>query len=301
MQAVRSVPFLTPMLAARCSDIPNGEAWVHERKYDGYRMQCSIRDGRATLYSRSGLNWSHRFAGLIERLANSVPRLLQSSAVIDAELIASGGTDAGSFAGLQQELKKPDPKLCLVAFDLLVLDGHDLRGQPLSARRRALKELLSGHPQAPIYLAERINEVDFARLRTMDASGVEGLVSKLVDSPYYPGRSSAWRKFKFTELLRLRLVGLESRRKGVTAYLAEQSGDQLRFLGAAGLAVSSALEEALWSRVRADLGDIPVVDIPPSLRRQICWTQQPIAVDVKIYRGSHPLRHASVCHVPELA
>ena len=171
---------------------PEGEGWQHEAKFDGYRCVIAVGEGGVRLYSRNGKDWSDRFGALCEPAA----ALSCNSALIDGEVIAGGG--GGDFSTLQQALKDGDP-LTFYGFDCLALDGEDLTGKPLSARRKALERLFDGlPPRGPLRLSPVIEGEGAAALDTMCRAGGEGIVSKRIDAPYRGDRSTAWIKSKCT-------------------------------------------------------------------------------------------------------
>lgn len=169
---------------------PEGETWQHEAKFDGYRCVIALGKGGVRLYSRSGKDWSERFAALCEPAA----ALDCDSALIDGEVIAGRG--GGDFSTLQKALKTGDA-LTFYAFDCMVLDGEDLTGKPLSERRKALEKLFKGlPPRGPLRPSPIIEGEGAAALAAMCDAGGEGIISKRRDAPYRGGRSMAWIKSK---------------------------------------------------------------------------------------------------------
>ena len=171
---------------------PAGAAWVHEVKTDGYRAQLHIHDGRITVYSRSGYDWTEQFAPI----AKTAKALSAHELIIDGEATVLGATALPDFQALRRELGRPDSKrLIYHAFDLLYLDGHDLRGARLLDRKQALRELLAKAPSALVYVGWL--EDDGARvLEHACQLGLEGIVSKRRDSRYRSGRQESWIKLK---------------------------------------------------------------------------------------------------------
>jgi bifunctional non-homologous end joining protein LigD len=117
--------------------------WLHEIKADGYRAQVHIHHRRITVYSRSGYNWTEHF----HQIAHAVRALSEHDLIIDGEATVFGSTGLPDFQALRRELaKKHSDRLVYLAFDLLYLDGYDLRGAPLIERKRALQDLLAKAP-----------------------------------------------------------------------------------------------------------------------------------------------------------
>src|SRR3954451_1187639 len=137
---VASIPeFVSPQLCTLLERPPGGEGWAHEIKLDGYRVQLRVEDGRATLKTRKGLDWTEKFSSIAEA-ASALP-----DALIDGEVVALDEKREPNFAALQAALSDGrTDNLMFYAFDLLFVDEYDLRRQPLSERKRRLKELLGG-------------------------------------------------------------------------------------------------------------------------------------------------------------
>jgi bifunctional non-homologous end joining protein LigD len=122
------------------SRVPNGGAYVHEAKLDGYRIQAHLQDDRVTLYTRSGFDWTNRFA----TITAGVARLPAGALVIDGEIISADANGHPSFSALQDDLKRGrHDRFLYYAFDLLHLDGYDTRGAPLIERKRLLQSVLA--------------------------------------------------------------------------------------------------------------------------------------------------------------
>jgi bifunctional non-homologous end joining protein LigD len=127
---------IAPMLTTLVSDAPSGDAWLHEIKYDGYRMVVRIERGKARLYSRTGKDWTAAF----ERLAKDLAKLPVKNAWVDGEVVVLDDEGRTSFQALQNALSGGEAKFAYFAFDLMYRDGIDLRAAPLSERKRLLRE-----------------------------------------------------------------------------------------------------------------------------------------------------------------
>jgi bifunctional non-homologous end joining protein LigD len=186
--------FVPPQLCKLVDRPPAGGDWVHEIKFDGYRMQLRVEGGKAALRTRAGLDWSARFPQLIED-AEGFPDCL-----IDGEVVALDEAGSPSFAGLQAALAEEDTgDLIFFVFDLLHAEGEDLTDLPLSERKNRLKTLL---PSASQKGGERIRYVEHfqsggeAVLQSACRMSLEGVVSKKLDAPYRSGKSGTWTKAK---------------------------------------------------------------------------------------------------------
>jgi len=185
--------FVAPQLCKSVSRPPNGSPWIHEIKFDGYRIQMRVENGQATLRTRKGLDWTDKFAA-IAKTAAQLP-----DCIIDGEVVALDHKDAPSFASLQAALSdgKTD-HLIFFAFDLLFAEGKDLRRLPLSERKARLQKLLGAHLKktATIKYVEHFKSGGDAILKSACKLSLEGIVSKKLDAPYRSGRTESWVKAK---------------------------------------------------------------------------------------------------------
>lgn len=172
---------------------PEGPAWVHEVKFDGYRLVARIENGQATLITRNLLDWTHRYP----TIAQAAARLNVENAALDGEVVALLDSGASSFQALQNALKShATSQLVYFAFDLLFLDGRDLRGEPLAERKRLLAPLIAklGDPQ--LQYSEHFAGDGRPLLEECRRRGLEGIISKRTDRPYVAGRTADWLKIK---------------------------------------------------------------------------------------------------------
>ncbi len=186
--------FVAPQLCRLADRPPSGDAWVHEIKFDGYRLQLRIQKGNAILRTRKGLDWTARFH-TIARAAATLP-----DAIIDGEIVALGSDGSPDFAALQQALSDGDSThLIYFAFDLLFAAGEDLRDLALHDRKARLKAILEAHPDdaASIRYVDHLHADGAAVLESARKMALEGIVSKRLDAPYRSGRNDgSWVKVK---------------------------------------------------------------------------------------------------------
>jgi bifunctional non-homologous end joining protein LigD len=183
--------FVSPQLATLKPRPPAGESWIHEIKFDGYRAQAHVGDAGTRIFTRKGLDWTKRFTAIAAELAGAS----LGEVVIDGEIVVVVG-ERTDFGALQADLSAGrQDRLLYYAFDLLHLDGHDLRKVPLLERKRVLKDLFERTGlAAPILYSDHMEDgaamfVGAQRLRW------EGIVSKRADAPYRSGdRSDSWQK-----------------------------------------------------------------------------------------------------------
>jgi bifunctional non-homologous end joining protein LigD len=240
------------MLARLAAQPPKGEEWGHELKLDGYRIQARIVDGKVSLRTRGGLDWTERLG---MRLARGLSRLACRNALIDGEVIAEDARGASDFAALADELSRgDDSSVAYWAFDLLFLDGDDLRREPLSVRKAALKQLLGPSPPQPLRYSAHKRGDSSRMLKDACNAGFEGLVSKLLDSPYTSDRGGAWIKAKCVERQEFVVAGFTASTKLKDAVgalvLAVYERGRLRYAGRVGTGFSRAGARALRTRLR---------------------------------------------------
>ena len=187
--------FVPPQLCTSVERPPTGGDWVHEIKFDGYRIQMRVENGAVTLKTRKGLHWTAKFGSAIPRAARELPDCL-----IDGEIVALDHRGSPDFAGLQAALSEgKTDDLIFFAFDLLFLEGKDLRGRFLVDRKSTLKNLVEktyGKHQTQIRYVEHFESGGDAVLKSACRMSLEGIVSKQADAPYASGRTDSWTKAK---------------------------------------------------------------------------------------------------------
>ncbi len=184
--------FIEPQLCQTLSRPPNGKGWLHEIKFDGYRIQMRIVDGEVTLKTRKGLDWTDRYPA-IATAAKDLP-----DAIIDGEICALDHSGAPDFAALQAALSEgKTADLVYFAFDLLFDGNEDLRSLSLIERKARLQKLLSAFDDSEnIRFVEHFETGGDAVLRSACRLSLEGIVSKEAKAPYFSGRSTSWAKSK---------------------------------------------------------------------------------------------------------
>jgi bifunctional non-homologous end joining protein LigD len=189
-RAARVPEFIEPQLCSVCDRPPSGAQWIHEVKFDGYRMQLRIADGRAVLRTRKGLDWTEKFA-TIARAAAEFP-----DCILDGEVVALDKHGAPDFGALQAALSEgKSNRLVYFAFDLLFLDGEDLRKLPLEERKARLEDVI-GRVSTQIRYTEHFRAPGDQVLKSACEMGLEGIISKRLKDPYQSGRAGRWMKTK---------------------------------------------------------------------------------------------------------
>ena len=183
--------FVEPQLTRSVERPPNGPGWVHEIKFDGYRLQLRVAGGQASLRTRKGLDWSARFPEIAAAGAGL------GDVMLDGEAVALDEHDAPDFAGLQLALSEQKTGgLVFYAFDILFEAGEDLRALPLSERKQRLQAVLDAAPASRLRYVEHFESGGDAVLKSACSLQLEGVVSKRLDAPYVSGRSDSWTKSK---------------------------------------------------------------------------------------------------------
>jgi bifunctional non-homologous end joining protein LigD len=186
---VRSTGFIAPCIPTRAHKVPAGPDWVHEIKHDGYRLQVRREGDKVRLFTRRGYDWSKRYPAI----ARTAAALRCTSFTLDGEAVVCGPDGVAIFDALHR--RGTVSEAMLYAFDLLELDGEDLREMPLGDRKKRLAGLL-GRRRIGIVLSEHTNEDGALLFVHACRMGLEGIVSKRLSAPYRSGRSTEWLKIK---------------------------------------------------------------------------------------------------------
>ena len=186
--------FIPPSLATLHATAPSGAQWLHEIKFDGYRIEARLDHGKVQLLTRNRQDWTHRF----KPIAEAVAALPAKTALLDGELVVENEKGISSFSLLQTDLKEGrSDRFVYWVFDLLHLDGRDLTEQPLVERKAALARLLQATGRSgPIRYTEHFDEDGQIIFKHACEMGLEGIVSKRRDAPYRSGRSENFIKTK---------------------------------------------------------------------------------------------------------
>jgi bifunctional non-homologous end joining protein LigD len=184
--------FIEPQLASSGTTPPSSPGWLHELKLDGYRIQARKNGNKVQLLTRKGLDWTHR----MKTIAAQIGAVPVKQAIIDGEVVVRAANGGTSFADLQaafqEGVKSP---LTYFAFDLLHIDGHNLRSLPLQQRKELLSEIIRDAGEF-VRLSEHLETDGNVLFRKACELHAEGIVSKLASGKYVSGRTSDWLKFK---------------------------------------------------------------------------------------------------------
>jgi DNA ligase D-like protein (predicted ligase) len=286
---MRTLEFILPQMPTLVEEPPDGDEWVHEIKYDGYRTQIIIESGVARAFTRNGHDWTDRY----DSVCAAAAALSTSSAIIDGEVIVTGVEGKPDFGSLGQAIRQREGQLVFVAFDLLHVEGQDLRSQPLSERRRLLWQLVEpaeGRIQFSHHMTTRGKEF-FAAI---DQAGLEGMVSKRRDSRYRSGPSKSWLKIKCYQEADFELLGVLREPGNPPMALMATADAERRYVGSAFIALNKAMRQRLWERVQDAKGP-PPKGIKPKPGAE--WVKPGMIGRVRYLKGEEKLRHVTLKEV----
>jgi len=287
--------FIEPCLPTLKKHVPTGERWVHEIKHDGYRMQRHIVGGVPKLITRRGHDWTHRMSAIAEALAE-IPA---NNLVVDGEVIAPDVEGRGNFSALEAALGDGGQShtMLFYLFDVLHLDGFDLRAAPLIDRKRVLAGLLEGI-KPPIVYSEHMEVDGSVMLEHACKLDLEGVVSKLRDAPYRSGRGETWVKVKCYQREAFAIVAFEPEGKHRIAalHLARKGRGKgaWTYVGKVGTGFSGKVSVELRKRLDALAEERPVVALANRRRTTVAVKPSLIAkVEYRTITADGQLRHAS--------
>jgi bifunctional non-homologous end joining protein LigD len=267
--------FIKPQLATLKSKAPKGDQWLHEIKYDGYRIQVHANRGRKKVYTRNGLDWTKRFSTIAGALD------ISGEAIIDGEVVVvhEGRTN---FSELQAELAAGrQDRLVYYAFDLLWRDG-DLRKIPQIERKQALLDLLGESDTShPVLFSEHLIGDGQQMFEHAAKLNWEGIISKRVNAPYRSERNESWLKIKAVQKGKFPVVGFIKDPSGVAAlYLGKREGKDLVYLGKVGTGWSRTIS----SQIRKQLDTVvsPKSKLTKPIRKpKATWVEPNFYADVE--------------------
>lgn len=291
--------FVEPALATLVDTAPTGPDWLFEIKHDGYRMQARIDGGRVKLLTRSGLDWTGKFAPV----ANALKALKLPSALIDGEIVVADDNGVSNFSRLQIALQDGAmERAAFHVFDLLYLDGQDLRDLPLSKRKELLQLSLDDvPPDSRVRFSEHIVGDGAAMARHACRLGLEGIIGKRADAPYRSGRSDAWRKIKCSQSQDFVIAGYMPSTTAPRAIgsliLGLHETGRLVHVGRVGTGFTAAMAHELWTALDPLRRQSPPFDAPlaPLARRNARWVEPSLVAEVtfRAWTGDGQLRHAA--------
>ncbi len=304
-EAAKAPDFVPPALATLKPQPPPGGEWLHEVKFDGYRIQAHLAGGAVRLLTRTGLDWTPKFGRAI---ADAIASLDCAEAVIDGEIAVLSDKGVASFSSLQAALSA-NATDCMIffAFDLLFLDGADLREEALVERKHRLAGLIGQEQgeEAALRYSEHFVEPGKTMLRHACRMGLEGVISKLADAPYRSGRSLDWIKSKCTNRQEFVIVGYlpsTAPGRGLRSLLVGyHEGEALRFGGRVGTGFTQSSVADLKRKLdRLLVKSSPFVNTPPG-QKGVVWVRPDLVAEIEFraWTDDGILRHASFQGVRE--
>ncbi|CAN7422508.1 DNA ligase D [Mesorhizobium caraganae] len=301
--AVRGDPpsRIEPQLATQVPKPPGGpledtgELWLHEIKFDGYRTMAHIVDGEVRLITRGGIDWTKRYGDLPQAFS----RLPLSQAIIDGEIMVLDEKGISRFALLQDALSAgAGSKLHFYAFDLLHLDGWDLRKAPLARRKALLAELLAGMgANSAIQLSDHVEGDGQGLYDQATEHGLEGIVSKRANATYQSGRTKSWTKVKALQKGDFVIAGytISDAAEGLAALgMAEFEDGELHYRGKVGTGFDAATAAELLARLEPLRdGATPPEGVPREIMREMKWVRPMLSARIHYANrtADNSLRH----------
>ncbi|MGO9397609.1 MAG: DNA ligase D [Xanthobacteraceae bacterium] len=297
--ASKPLPDFVPVgLATLYDRAPSGPDWLHEIKFDGYRIEARLEDGKVRLLTRKQQNWTHRFPPV----AAAVAALPAATALLDGEIVVEDERGISNFSLLQTDLKDGrTDRFVYYVFDLLYLDGRDLTPEPLVERKAALAKLLAGRGRNDIVrYTDDVDEAGPVILRHACEMGLEGIVSKRRSAPYRSGRTDNFIKAKCHGRQEFIVVGYTPSTAVPRAIgaliLAVYENGELRYAGRVGTGYTQQMAHELFRRLAPLRVERRPVALPPDERRKdVVWVEPKIVIEAEFAGVTHGgvLRQAS--------
>jgi DNA ligase D-like protein (predicted ligase) len=279
--------FIEPMLATLVEQPPDGEDWIHEIKHDGYRTQLAIESGKVQVFTRRGADWTAKYSSVVAEAAELPAR----SAILDGEMTVLNAEGRSDYRAFRGAIKGSPGRLVFIAFDLLMIDGKDVRGETTLERRERLQILLDDAPAA-IQFSEAVHGGGKAFYAAAEAMGLEGIVSKRAKAAYVSGRTRAWLKIKSYQVSDLEVAAvLEGRGKPTMALMVDRANN---YIGGAFI-TNRKIKERLLARVRDKRPHPKGMENKPDAK----WLEPGVMATIRHLRGEEDLRHASVQAIAE--
>jgi bifunctional non-homologous end joining protein LigD len=286
-------PFAEPQLATLVDAVPSGSDWIHEYKYDGYRLLLATGDGVATAWTRNGKDWSDKFKALVKAAA-----ALPAGCMIDGEAVALNDKGKPDFQLLQSTLKdSKGANLAFYAFDLLFDRGEDIRKLPNIERKARLAALLKS-VSPPLLYGDHIVGKGEALFDAICKEGGEGIISKKASAPYRGTRTRNWLKIKCIQRQEFVVVGWtesDKRRGFRSLLLGLREGGKLTFAGKVGTGFNAKGIEDLMERMKPLEAERAPLEVPRAERRGAHWIEPKLVAEIAFteFTTDGILRHPS--------
>ncbi|HYD14967.1 MAG TPA: non-homologous end-joining DNA ligase [Hyphomicrobium sp.] len=290
--------FVPPCLATLSDAPPEGDEWVHEIKFDGYRLQARVADGTVQLLTRTGLDWTARFPSI----AKALKGLKLKSALIDGEAVVEDAAGVTSFVKLVEALEAGrSDEMVFIAFDLLYLDGVDVRPAPLLDRKDLLKALMARSRSKRLRYSEHLDSDGAAVLKEACTLGLEGIISKRTDRAYRSGRNAEWLKAKCIQTDEFVIGGylvssIDAKAIGALVVGTYEKG-RFVYAGRVGTGYTHSTARSLWAKLQPlKIPESPFdAALTSAQRRAVVWVRPELVAQVHYATrtGDGLLRHAA--------
>ena len=286
-------------LATLAATPPKGDEWLHEIKFDGYRLLAFFADGEVRLQTRNRHDWTHKFPSIYA----SVGKFKVQSVVLDMEAVVLDHAGKSSFQAMQQALGDGGNRQSIEAyvFDLLYLDGTDLTAKTLISRKKILENLLkkSGDSRN-LHYSDHVVGHGAEVIAKSCSMGLEGVVSKLTDAPYRAGRQKSWVKSKCIKRQEFVIVGYTAARTGPRAigalHLGYYQNGEMKYAGKVGTGFGMKDAQDLHDRLaKLTTKTPPVKELPRSILKSAHWVTPALLCEVSFteWTGDGRIRHPS--------
>ncbi len=292
--------FAKPQLATLVDEVPTGNNWLHEIKFDGYRAMIAAKGDEVKVFTRSGKDWTGKFAPLVEAIAG----LDLPDCLIDGEIVAFDAKGNPDFSTLQSVLKRghgsqgKNDRLALFAFDLLSVSGEDLSKLPNIERKERLEALLT-NVDPPIHVADHVIGAGEKLFDKMCKAGQEGIISKKIDAPYRHARSKAWLKVKCTRRQEFVVIGWKkSSAKGrafSSLLLAQHQKGELVYKGNVGTGFTQEAMADLAAKMKRLERKTPPAEVDKASSRNVTWLTPKLVAEIAFaeFTADGNVRHGS--------
>ena len=292
--------FRPPQLATLVDAVPTGNGWMHEIKFDGYRALIAVKGNDVRIYTRTGKDWTEKFAPLVAAVA----AMDLPPALIDGEIVAHDENGNPHFSSLQNILKRghgsqgAGDALAFHAFDLLEENGEDLTGLPNIERKERLAALLKD-AQPPIHVADHVISAGEQLFEAMCGAGQEGIIAKAIDAPYAHRRSRNWVKVKCNLRQEFVIVGFKASsargRPFASLLLAQHEDKALVYKGNVGTGFDAETMTDLAGKMARLARKTPTVEVERTAARGVTWLTPKLVAEIAFaeFTAENRVRHAS--------